>query len=84
MKKFLLAMIFFSLVAMATLTLATNTQAAPEPSNANASITAPANTNAPAKLDPSVHRLKPALKPLLLVPLAGVLYLIYERLTQRK
>lgn len=83
MKKFLLAMALLTVTAVATPALATNTNAAPEPSNANASITAPTNTNSPAKLDPRVHQLKPALKPLLLVPLAGLLYLIYERLAKR-
>lgn len=55
--------------------------------NTNASVNAQAEDAdanvSTEKPDPSINRVPAALKPLLLIPLAGVLYLVYEKLAQR-
>ncbi|MFH0828755.1 MAG: hypothetical protein V1907_01080 [Candidatus Kerfeldbacteria bacterium] len=92
MKKALLIISFLTLMAVASVqthvSAQTNTNGAGDegnatvtvPQNSNENVNAPSGTTTPKRgnfRDPA------ALKPLLLVPLAGVLYLLYEKLAQR-
>ena len=91
MKKTLLAACLLTIIAVVSVrsrvSAETNTNATGN--QGNATVVMPQNTNENVNASPTApnkradFRDPAALKPLLLVPLAGVLYLLYEKLAQR-